>query len=98
MPLEGSDELVQGTSRIWAHAMTVSADDAQWEVMVEYEYQVLSFRRDTARGDIRRLLTEHAEYGHWELHRTRVYMGGLTRTWLRRKIIRPPGGGLSRSR
>lgn len=71
--------------------MTVSAHTAQWGVMVEYEYRVLSFRRDTARGDIRRLLAEHAEYGHWELHRTRIYMGGLTRTWLRRKIIRPPG-------
>jgi hypothetical protein len=56
--------------------------------VVEYEYRVLSFPRDTARGDIRRALTDHAEYGHWELHRTRTYMGGLTRTWLRRRIIR----------
>ena len=56
--------------------------------MVEYEYRVLSFGRDTRRGDIRRELTEHAEYGHWELHRTRIYIGGVTRTWLRRTIIR----------
>jgi hypothetical protein len=35
-------------------------------------------------------LTEHAEYGHWELHRTRIYLGGQQRTWLRRKIIRAP--------
>jgi len=56
--------------------------------MVEYEYRVLSFGRDTHRGDIRRELTEHAEYGHWELHRTRIYIGGVTRTWLRRRIIR----------
>jgi hypothetical protein len=56
--------------------------------MVEYEYRVLSFGRDTRRGDIRRTLTEHAEYGHWELHRTRIYIGGVTRAWLRRKIIR----------
>ncbi len=65
---------------------------------MEYEYRVLAFHRDTARGDIRRLLAEHAEYGHWELHRTRVYMGGLTRTWLRRKIIRPPAPRVSSPR
>jgi len=58
--------------------------------MVEYEYRVLVFGRDTRRGDIRRALTEQAEYGHWELHRTRIYIGGVTRTRLRRKIIRVP--------
>ncbi len=57
--------------------------------MVEYEYLVLSFGRGTDRADIRRTLTEHAEYGRWELARTRTYMGGRTRTWLRRRIIRP---------
>ena len=57
--------------------------------MVEYEYLVLSFGREVGRGDIRRQLTEHAEYGRWELERTRTYVGGRTRTWLRRKIIRP---------
>jgi hypothetical protein len=58
--------------------------------MVEYEYRVLVFGRETRRGDIRRALTEQAEYGHWELHRTRIYIGGVTRTWLRRRIIRVP--------
>lgn len=58
--------------------------------MVEYEYRVLEFTRSHAREDVRRLLTEQAEYGHWELHRTRVYVGGLQRTWLRRRIIRVP--------
>jgi hypothetical protein len=57
--------------------------------MVEYEYLVLSFGREVGRGDIRRQLTEHAEYGRWELERTRTYVGGRTRTWLRRRIIRP---------
>ena len=57
--------------------------------MVEYEYLVLSFGREVERADIRRTLTEHAEYGRWELARTRTYMGGRTRTWLRRRIIRP---------
>jgi hypothetical protein len=58
--------------------------------MVEYEYRVLSFERGMTRADIRRLLGAEAEYGHWELHRTRIYRGGLMRTWLRRKIIRAP--------
>ncbi len=57
--------------------------------VVEYEYLVLSFGRDTDRTTIRRALTEHAEYGRWELERTRTYVGGRTRTWLRRRIIRP---------
>ncbi len=57
--------------------------------MVEYEYLVLSFGRETDRSDIRRALTDHAEYGRWELARTRTYVGGRTRTWLRRRIIRP---------
>lgn len=58
--------------------------------MVEYEYRVLSFSRDVPRSDVRRALVEHAEYGHWELHRTRIYLGGTKRTWLRRRIIRVP--------
>ena len=57
--------------------------------MVEYEYLVLSFGREAGRGDIRRQLTEHAEYGRWELERCVTYFGGRTRTWLRLRIIRP---------
>ncbi|GAA1252739.1 hypothetical protein EEW87_007280 [Janibacter melonis] len=70
--------------------------------MVEYEFQVLSFPRETTRGQIRAALAEHAEYGRWELHRTVRYVGGQQRSWLRRKIIRVPRRddplGLSRSR
>ncbi|QKE84798.1 hypothetical protein HL663_13185 [Arthrobacter sp. NEB 688] len=61
---------------------------AQNVSVADYEYLVLSFGREVKRNDIRRALTEHAEYGHWELATTRTYVGGLTRTWLRRKIIR----------
>lgn len=56
--------------------------------MVEYEFRVLTFDRAATRSDIRQLLTDHAEYGHWELHRSRIYLGGGRRVWLRRKIIR----------
>jgi hypothetical protein len=58
--------------------------------MVEYEYRVLSFERGMSRSHIRRALSAEAEYGQWELHRTRVYLGGRMRTWLRRRIIRVP--------
>ncbi|GAB3450719.1 hypothetical protein GCM10027517_38730 [Phycicoccus ginsengisoli] len=51
---------------------------------------MLSFTRQDSRSEIRRTLAEHAEYGQWELHRTRIYLGGSQRTWLRRKIIRAP--------
>lgn len=56
--------------------------------MIEYEYRVLQFGRDATRAQVRQELTDHAEYGHWELFRTRVYLGGRRRVWLRRRIIR----------
>ena len=56
--------------------------------MIEYEYQVLTFDRDVARAEIRQALTEQAEYGHWELSRSRLYLGGRRKVWLRRRIIR----------
>jgi hypothetical protein len=54
----------------------------------QYEYRVLTLSRETSKSDARRLLTEHAEYGRWELARVRLYMGGNRKVWLRRKIIR----------
>lgn len=56
--------------------------------MVEYEYRELTFPRDTQRAAVRQALTEHAEYGHWELVRVRLFWGGLRKVVLRRKIIR----------
>ncbi len=54
----------------------------------EYEYRLLAIPRGTSRAEARRLITEHAEYGHWELALVRVSLGGSRRVWLRRKIIR----------
>lgn len=56
--------------------------------MTEYEFRVLTFPRQTSRADVRQALADHAEYGHWELARTRLYLGGSRRVWLRRRIIR----------
>jgi len=54
----------------------------------EYEYRVVSVPRAMSRAELRRRLTEDAEYGRWELARTRVYLGGLRKVWLRRRIMR----------
>ena len=55
---------------------------------VEYEFRTIRFARDTTRSEARTLLTEEAEYGRWELARTRIGMGGSRTVWLRRRIIR----------
>ena len=54
----------------------------------QYEYRLLTIPRTTSGNDARQLLTDEAEYGRWELSRTRLYAGGERRVWLRRKIIR----------
>jgi hypothetical protein len=49
---------------------------------------VVTIDRRTSVPDARRMLTEEAEYGRWELARTRLYIGGERKVWLRRKIIK----------
>lgn len=56
--------------------------------MTEYEYQQIWMPRGTSRNHARRVLTDHAEYGHWELARLRLYPDGSRRVWLRRRVIR----------
>jgi hypothetical protein len=50
--------------------------------------QVIHIDRTVSVPDARRMLTDEAEYGRWELARTRLYGGGRRTVWLRRKIIR----------
>jgi hypothetical protein len=56
--------------------------------MVEYEYQRMDLPRHVSRNVARRLLTDAAEYGRWELDRLRLYPDGRRRVVLRRRIIR----------
>ncbi|MFC6707032.1 DUF5703 family protein [Flexivirga alba] len=56
--------------------------------MTEYEFRVLTFPRDMSRSEVRQAITDQAEYGHWELARSRLYLGGARKVWLRRRIIR----------
>ena len=54
----------------------------------EYEFRVLTLPRGIHRSEVRRMLTDEAEYGHWELARVQLFMGGRRRVWLRRRILR----------
>jgi hypothetical protein len=56
--------------------------------MAEYSYLVLNLPRGTSRDAARRILTDHAEYGQWELSRMRLYADGSRKATLRRKVIR----------
>ncbi|MBY8884442.1 MULTISPECIES: DUF5703 family protein [Streptomycetaceae] len=56
--------------------------------MPEYEFQDVYVPRGVSRNATRRLLTDHAEYGHWELERLRLYPDGSRKVRLRRRIIR----------
>ena len=60
--------------------------------MAEYSYLVLNLPRGTSRDVARRILTDHAEYGNWELATLRLYADGSRTATLRRKIIRPRPG------
>ncbi|MCF2529713.1 DUF5703 family protein [Yinghuangia soli] len=56
--------------------------------MADYEFQQFHLPRGTSRSDARRILTEQAEYGFWELDRLTVRRDGSRRVVLRRRIIR----------
>jgi hypothetical protein len=56
--------------------------------MAEFSYLVLYLPRGTSRDAARRILTDHAEYGNWELSRLRLYPDGSRKATLRRLVIR----------
>ena len=56
--------------------------------MAEYAYLVVYIPRGTSRDAARRILTDHAEYGDWELARLRLNPDGSRKATLRRPIIR----------
>ncbi len=55
---------------------------------MEYEFQRFSLPRTISRSAVRRMLTDRAEYGGWELARLRLYPDGSRKVELRRTIIR----------
>ena len=56
--------------------MTIGCDDLPAAQGGQYEYRVLRIPATTSRNDARRMLTEHAEFGRWELARTLLFAGG----------------------
>ncbi|MGW8759998.1 DUF5703 family protein [Streptomyces albidoflavus] len=56
--------------------------------MPEYEFTDVYVPRGITRTDTTRLLTDHAEYGHWELDRLVLLPDGSRKVRLRRRIIR----------
>jgi Family of unknown function (DUF5703) len=56
--------------------------------MADYAYLVVYLPRGTTRDAARRILTDHAEYGQWELSRLRLNADGSRKVTLRRRIIR----------
>jgi hypothetical protein len=56
--------------------------------MADYAYLVVYLPRGISRDAARRILTDHAEYGEWELSRLRLFADGSRKVTLRRRIIR----------
>ncbi|MGI8613272.1 MAG: DUF5703 family protein [Nocardioidaceae bacterium] len=55
---------------------------------MDFEFQRMWLPRTHSRSAVRRLLTEAAEHGGWELDRLRLFPDGARRVVLRRRIIR----------
>jgi hypothetical protein len=56
--------------------------------MPDYEYHRMELPRSVSRNVARRLLTDAAEYGKWELDRLRLYPDGRRKVVLRRRIMK----------
>lgn len=54
----------------------------------DYEFQIITVPRGSSVSAVRASLTDQAEYGRWELVRTRLFVDGGKKVWLRRRIIR----------
>lgn len=54
----------------------------------DFEVAKVRLPQDAGRNAVRKLLTDEAEYGGWELMRLRRYRNGVRDAWLRRRIIR----------
>lgn len=53
-----------------------------------YEYLLLTVAPHERVSEARARLSEHAEYGKWELARSVQLYGGTRKYWLRRRVMR----------
>ena len=51
-----------------------------------WEIREVPLPSHVSRRDAKIILTELAEYGRWELVRTRIYPNGVKRMWVKKKI------------
>ncbi|MDA2978124.1 MAG: DUF5703 family protein [Actinomycetota bacterium] len=51
-----------------------------------WEIREVPLPSSVSRVEARELLTELAEYGRWELVRTRIYPNGVKRMWVKKRI------------
>ncbi|MET3173415.1 UNVERIFIED_ORG: hypothetical protein ABIB52_001247 [Arthrobacter sp. UYCu721] len=100
---QGGCQGLKRDTRIDAHDFTLAGKGRKWRAMKEhfltssvqrerdilrqYEYLVLTVSPDDSLPDARRRLVEHSEYGKWELERSKLYLGGGRRFWLRRRVM-----------
>lgn len=69
--------------QVRASAATFTRDADQ-----RYEYLLLTVAPHEAVSSARARLSEHAEYGKWELTRSVLLYGGTRKYWLRRRVTR----------
>jgi hypothetical protein len=53
-----------------------------------YEYLLLTVAPHERVSEARARLSEHAEYGKWELTRSVLLYGGTRKYWMRRRVTR----------
>lgn len=64
----------------------------RWQILSKvkshWEIREINFGSHSIINDTKDILTDLAEYGQWELHRTRIYPNGQKRVWIKRKVLR----------
>jgi Family of unknown function (DUF5703) len=75
-------------TRALAHRALIEPPIAHNVPMAEFSYLVIYLPRETTRDAAKQILTDHAEYGHWELAGLRLNPDGSRKATLRRPIIR----------
>jgi len=65
-----------------------SANVSSRSSRIQWETREITMPPSTTRQEAKTLLTEYAEYGHWELARLRLYRDGRRWALLRRRAMR----------
>lgn len=71
-----------------ARRITANQERRQRDLAGQYEYLELTISPQLSVPQARQALTEQAEYGKWELRRTRLYAGGGRQFVLRRRVMK----------